>query len=112
QAMRILGRQFVFGRTIDEALSRAAPDIKAGVTHRFDMLGEAARTHPDAARYAEAYADALDRIAKEASGGITRSPGISVKLSALHPRYEFTHAEEAKAAMLPVLRDLGLHAER
>ena len=110
QAMRILGRQFVFGRTIDEALSRAAPDIKVGITHSFDMLGEAARTHPDAARYAEAYADALDRIAKEASGGITRSPGISVKLSALHPRYEFTHAEDAAAAMLPVLRDLAMQA--
>jgi len=110
QAMRILGRQFVFGRTIDEALRRAAPDRTAGLTHSFDMLGEAARTHEDAARYADAYADALDRIAKEAEGGIPRSPGISVKLSALHPRYEFTHAEEVKAAMLPVLRDLALKA--
>ncbi len=110
QAMRILGRQFVFGRTIDEALRRAEPERAAGITHSFDMLGEAARTHQDAARYAQAYADALDRIAKEAKGGITRSPGISVKLSALHPRYEFTHAEEARAAMLPVLRDLALRA--
>jgi RHH-type proline utilization regulon transcriptional repressor/proline dehydrogenase/delta 1-pyrroline-5-carboxylate dehydrogenase len=110
QAMRILGRQFVFGRTIDEALQRAAPDRKAGLTHSFDMLGEAARTHADAARYAKAYADALDRIAKEAGEGVGRSPGISVKLSALHPRYEYTHAEEAKAAILPVLIDLARRA--
>jgi RHH-type proline utilization regulon transcriptional repressor/proline dehydrogenase/delta 1-pyrroline-5-carboxylate dehydrogenase len=110
QAMRILGRQFVFGRTIDEALGLAAPEQQAGLTHSFDMLGEAARTHEDAARYAQAYAGALDRIAKEAKGGITRSAGISVKLSALHPRYEFTHAEEARTAMLPVLRGLAMKA--
>ncbi|HEY0163820.1 MAG TPA: proline dehydrogenase family protein, partial [Sphingomicrobium sp.] len=107
QAMRILGRQFVFGRTIDEALQRAAPDRQTGLTHSFDMLGEAARTHADAARYAKAYADALDTIAKEAGEGIGGSPGISVKLSALHPRYEFTHADEVKAAVMPVLVDLA-----
>ncbi|MBA2466517.1 MAG: proline dehydrogenase family protein, partial [Sphingomonas sp.] len=110
QAMRILGRQFVFGRTIDEALRRAEPDRKAGLTHSFDMLGEAARTHADAARYATAYADALDTIAEEAGEGVGRSPGISVKLSALHPRYEYTHAAEAKAAILPVLVDLARRA--
>ncbi len=107
QAMRILGRQFVFGRTIEEALHRAEPDRRAGLTHSFDMLGEAARTHADAARYAKAYADALDSIAREAKDGIGRSPGISVKLSALHPRYEYMHAEEATAAILPVLIDLA-----
>ncbi|MEO8176987.1 MAG: bifunctional proline dehydrogenase/L-glutamate gamma-semialdehyde dehydrogenase PutA [Sphingomicrobium sp.] len=110
QAMRILGRQFVFGRTIDEALRRAAPERDAGLTHSFDMLGEAARTHDDAARYARAYADALDRIAKDAHGGFKRSAGISVKLSALHPRYEFSHAAEAKAAIVPVLRELAMKA--
>jgi RHH-type proline utilization regulon transcriptional repressor/proline dehydrogenase/delta 1-pyrroline-5-carboxylate dehydrogenase len=110
QAMKILGRQFVFGRTIDEAMRRAAPERASGLTHSFDMLGEAARTHEDAARYARAYGDALDRIATEAKDGFVRSPGISVKLSALHPRYEFTHAEEAKAAILPVVRELALKA--
>jgi RHH-type proline utilization regulon transcriptional repressor/proline dehydrogenase/delta 1-pyrroline-5-carboxylate dehydrogenase len=110
QAMRILGRQFVFGRTIDESMRRAGPEREAGLTHSFDMLGEAARTYEDAARYAKAYAGALDRIAKEARGGITRSPGISVKLSALHPRYEFARADEVKTAMLPVLRELALKA--
>jgi RHH-type proline utilization regulon transcriptional repressor/proline dehydrogenase/delta 1-pyrroline-5-carboxylate dehydrogenase len=110
QAMRILGRQFVFGRTIDEALRRGAPERKQGLSHSFDMLGEAARTFPDAARYAESYRNALDRIGKEAKGGFARSPGISVKLSALHPRYEWSHAEEAKAYILPVLRDLAAKA--
>jgi RHH-type proline utilization regulon transcriptional repressor/proline dehydrogenase/delta 1-pyrroline-5-carboxylate dehydrogenase len=110
QGMRILGGQFVFGRTIDEALARAAPEQVKGLSHSFDMLGEAAKTHADAARYADAYRGALDRIAASASGGFRAAPGISVKLSALHPRYEFTHAEEAKAAILPVLRELAAKA--
>ncbi len=110
QAMRILGRQFVFGRTIDEALRRAQPERRDGLTHSFDMLGEAARTFADAERYAEAYRQALDRIAAEAKGGFACSPGISVKLSALHPRYEWSHAAEATAYMLPVLRDLAARA--
>lgn len=110
QAMKILGRQFVFGRTIDEALKRAAPERSKGWSHSFDMLGEAAKTHADAARYARAYADALDTIAATAKGGFRVSAGISVKLSALHPRYEWSHAEQAKAAILPVLRNLALKA--
>jgi len=110
QAMKILGRQFVFGRTIDEALKRAAPEQARGWGHSFDMLGEAAKTHADAARYARAYAGALDTIAATAKGGFRKAAGISVKLSALHPRYEWSHAEEAKAAILPVLRDLALKA--
>ena len=110
QAMKILGRQFVFGRTIDEALKRAAPEQAKGWSHSFDMLGEAAKTHSDAARYAKAYSDALDTIATQAAGGFRKAPGISVKLSALHPRYEWSHAEEAKAAILPVVRDLALKA--
>ncbi len=110
QAMKILGRQFVFGRTIDEALRRAEPDRGEGLTHSFDMLGEAARTHEDAERYRLSYADALDRIAESASGGFTVSPGISVKLSALHPRYDYLRADEAKAALVPILRDLASRA--
>ena len=110
QGMKILGRQFVFGRTIAEALSRAGPERKAGLNHSFDMLGEAARTHDDAARYARSYSDALEAIAAEATGGFRASPGISVKLSALHPRYEWNHADEVKAAILPVLRDLAMKA--
>jgi RHH-type proline utilization regulon transcriptional repressor/proline dehydrogenase/delta 1-pyrroline-5-carboxylate dehydrogenase len=110
QAMKILGKQFVFGRTISEALKRAAPEQAKGWSHSFDMLGEAAKTYPDAARYAKAYAGALDTIAKVAKGGFCKAPGISVKLSALHPRYEWSHAEEAKAAILPVVRELAMKA--
>ena len=110
QGMKILGGQFVFGRTIDEALANARPEQARGISHSFDMLGEAARTHGDAARYARSYADALDRIAASATGGYRVAPGISVKLSALHPRYEFTHAGEAKASIMPVLRELAAKA--
>ncbi|MFL6747324.1 MAG: bifunctional proline dehydrogenase/L-glutamate gamma-semialdehyde dehydrogenase PutA, partial [Sphingomicrobium sp.] len=112
EAMKILGRNFVFGRTIDEALRRAAPERSRGLSHSFDMLGEAAKTYADADRYAEAYRGALDRMAKEAKGGFRASPGISVKLTALHPRYEWSHAEEALAAILPVVRDLALKASK
>ncbi len=107
QAMKILGRQFVFGRTIEEALHRAAPEREKGLSHSFDMLGEGARTFEDAEHYRRSYTDALAKIAAAASGGVVRSPGISVKLSALHPRYEFLNAAAAKAALLPVLFDLA-----
>ncbi len=107
QAMKILGRQFVFGRTIGEALKRARPEQAQGISHSFDMLGEAARTLEDAESYADAYRSALKTIAASAKGqGVRSAPGISVKLSALHPRYEWSHADEAKAVILPVLRDL------
>ena len=112
EAMKILGRNFVFGRTIDEALKRAAPEQKQGLSHSFDMLGEAAKTFADAERYAQAYRGALDRIAKEAKGGFRKTPGISVKLTALHPRFEFTQRDEALAAVIPVVRELALKASK
>ncbi len=110
QAMKILGGQFVFGRTIDEALGRAAPESKRGLSHSFDMLGEAAMTFADAERYRQAYDTALDAVARVAKGGVAASPGISVKLSALHPKYGFVHAEEARAALVPMLRELAIKA--
>ena len=112
QAMKILGGQFVFGRTIDEALERAAPERKQGLTHSFDMLGEAAMTFDDAERYRRSYLAALERIAQEAGAGMVRSPGISVKLSALFPRYDFFHAAAARAVLVPMLKDLALRASR
>ncbi|MGH6729460.1 MAG: proline dehydrogenase family protein, partial [Sphingomicrobium sp.] len=112
EAMKILGRNFVFGRTIEEALKRAQPERKQGLSHSFDMLGEAARTEADAKRYAKAYADALDRIAADAAGGFKSAPGISVKLSALHPRFEYAHADEALGAIIPVMRALALKAAK
>ncbi|MCC6924661.1 bifunctional proline dehydrogenase/L-glutamate gamma-semialdehyde dehydrogenase PutA [Novosphingobium sp.] len=110
QAMKILGGQFVFGRTIDEALERAAPERKQGLTHSFDMLGEAAMTFADADKYLASYHGALDAIAAEAGAGIVRSPGISVKLSALYPRYDFLHAPAARAALVPMIKALALKA--
>jgi RHH-type proline utilization regulon transcriptional repressor/proline dehydrogenase/delta 1-pyrroline-5-carboxylate dehydrogenase len=110
-AMREMGENFVLGRTIAEAVRRGADEVKKGNLYSYDMLGEAARTDEDALRYHRAYADAIAALAKEARfDDIRRNPGISVKLSALHPRYERPH----RASMLPVmierLRSLALAA--
>jgi RHH-type proline utilization regulon transcriptional repressor/proline dehydrogenase/delta 1-pyrroline-5-carboxylate dehydrogenase len=107
QAMKILGGQFVFGRTIDEALKRAAPERARGLQHSFDMLGEAAMTFADAERYRRSYEAAIARLSRETSPGWERSPGISVKLSALYPRYDFLHAQAAKDALVPMIRELA-----
>jgi RHH-type proline utilization regulon transcriptional repressor/proline dehydrogenase/delta 1-pyrroline-5-carboxylate dehydrogenase len=112
EAMKILGRNFVFGRTIDEAMKRAEPERRQGLSHSFDMLGEAARTFEDAERYAGSYRNALGRIAQEAQGGLRKSPGISVKLTALHPRFEFLQAQDAVAAVVPIVRELALKAAK
>jgi RHH-type proline utilization regulon transcriptional repressor/proline dehydrogenase/delta 1-pyrroline-5-carboxylate dehydrogenase len=112
-AMRILGRQFVMGRTIGEALNRAAVAERHGYRHSYDMLGEAAKTAPDAARYHEAYATAIAAIGRTAGGrDIEAAPGISVKLSALHPRYEFGQRERVMRELLPRLADLAGQARR
>ena len=110
QAMRIMGGQFVFGRDIGEALKRAAPERAKGLTHSFDMLGEAAMTFADAEKYRLAYAGALERLAKEATAGVGGSPGISVKLSALHPKYFYLHADQARGDIVPIVRDLAMKA--
>ena len=112
QAMRILGSQFVFGRTVEEALKRAAPERKQGLTHSFDMLGEAAMTFGDAERYRSSYAAAIERLAREAADGMRGSPGISVKLSALYPKYDFLHAEAATSTLVPIVRELALAASK
>jgi RHH-type proline utilization regulon transcriptional repressor/proline dehydrogenase/delta 1-pyrroline-5-carboxylate dehydrogenase len=87
QAMRLLGSHFVLGQTIEEALARAG--AQPASLYSFDMLGEGARTAADAERYFAAYADAIDAIGKSAgTAALPNRPEISVKLSALHPRYE------------------------
>ncbi|MEP4104362.1 MAG: bifunctional proline dehydrogenase/L-glutamate gamma-semialdehyde dehydrogenase PutA [Nitratireductor sp.] len=99
-AMREMGEQFVLGRTIAEAVKRGRAYTQKAYLYSYDMLGEAARTETDAKRYHRAYADAIAALAVHASGDdIRRNPGISVKLSALHPRYEFAQRER----MLPVM---------
>ena len=89
EAMRILGGQFVLGRNIEEAVGLARKAEAQGFAYSYDMLGEAARTEADARRYRAAYAEAIAVIAARAGAGSVRdNPGVSVKLSALHPRYE------------------------
>jgi RHH-type proline utilization regulon transcriptional repressor/proline dehydrogenase/delta 1-pyrroline-5-carboxylate dehydrogenase len=113
QAMRILGRQFVMGRDIAEALDRAKAMEKRGYRYSYDMLGEAARTMKDAERYAVAYSKAIAAIGKAASGrGAIDAPGISVKLSALHPRYEFAQADRVMGELVPRLKALALAAKK
>ncbi len=98
RAMREMGAQFVLGRDIKEAMKRGTPMVERGYTYSYDMLGEAARTESDAAYYHGAYAQAIATIAIRAtSERIKDNPGISVKLSALHPRYE----QGQRDAMLP-----------
>src|SRR5205823_14255519 len=85
-AMRLLSRQFVTGRTIAEAIDNAREREARGYRYSYDMLGEAALTAADAQRYLAAYEDAIDAIGDAARGkGIYAGPGLSVKLSALHP---------------------------
>jgi RHH-type proline utilization regulon transcriptional repressor/proline dehydrogenase/delta 1-pyrroline-5-carboxylate dehydrogenase len=108
QAMRILGRQFVMGRNIEEALERTRPAEKLGYRHSFDMLGEAARTMADAERYFAAYREAIAAIGQAAGNrDVFAAPGISVKLSALHPRYEFAQRARILAEVVPRLETLA-----
>ena len=96
-AMRIMGRQFVMGRTIEDALDNARPLESRGYRYSYDMLGEAARTRQAADRYLDAYKQAIAAIGAghAARRAVADRPGISVKLSALHPRYEIGQADRA-----------------
>ena len=110
QAMRIMGEQFVLGRTIHEALKRGAKKVKAGeaANFSFDMLGEGARTAEDAARYLEAYREAIKAVADDGDPSLDpeQKNGISVKLSALHPRYEAVHEPRVFDELYPRLLQL------
>ena len=112
QSMRILGRQFVLGQTIREGMKNAKEQEDEGFTYSYDMLGEAARTGADAERYQKSYADAIDAIAKQAKGDVRSSPGISVKLSALHPRYEYTHKSTVMRELVPRALELAKQAAK
>ncbi|MBZ8133698.1 bifunctional proline dehydrogenase/L-glutamate gamma-semialdehyde dehydrogenase PutA [Afifella sp. IM 167] len=104
QAMKMLGAQFVLGRNIEEAMRRAAPMRQKGYRYSYDMLGEAARTAEDAERYFRSYSDAISAIGKESgTGDIVSRPSISVKLSALHPRYETVQRKRVLAELAPRL---------
>jgi RHH-type transcriptional regulator, proline utilization regulon repressor / proline dehydrogenase / delta 1-pyrroline-5-carboxylate dehydrogenase len=110
QAIGIMGEQFVLGRTIEAALKRAA---KEGQVCSFDMLGEGARTEADAARYEAAYAAALETVGARSKGaGPEAGHGVSVKLSALSPRYEATQEARVWMELYPRLKRLALIAAR
>jgi RHH-type proline utilization regulon transcriptional repressor/proline dehydrogenase/delta 1-pyrroline-5-carboxylate dehydrogenase len=111
QAMRIMGHQYVMGRDIESAMQRARRKENRRYRYSFDMLGEAALTARDAERYRRAYVDAIDAIGREAEGrDAFDAHSISVKLSALHPRYEYAQHERVMDEMVPVLRDLAIQA--
>ncbi|HVA12949.1 MAG TPA: bifunctional proline dehydrogenase/L-glutamate gamma-semialdehyde dehydrogenase PutA [Stellaceae bacterium] len=110
-AMRILGHQFVMGRNIAEALARAEPAEAQGYRFSYDMLGEAARTADDAARYAARYRAAIAAIGARVGGrNLYHAPGISVKLSALHPRYEEAQRARVRRELPPILLALARQA--
>ncbi|MCI4441816.1 MAG: trifunctional transcriptional regulator/proline dehydrogenase/L-glutamate gamma-semialdehyde dehydrogenase [Tibeticola sp.] len=110
-AMRLMGEQFVLGQTIAEALARARTLEAQGFRHSYDMLGEAALTDADAERYFQAYAEAINAIGAAAQGrGVRERAGISIKLSALHPRYSRSQRARVLKELYPRLRALARSA--
>ena len=106
-AVRLMGRQFVTGQTITDALDHAEPREARGYRFSYDMLGEAALTEADAQRYFRSYADAIGAIGRASAGrGVIAGPGISVKLSALHPRYSRAQRGRVLSELLPRVRAL------
>ncbi|WP_447584818.1 bifunctional proline dehydrogenase/L-glutamate gamma-semialdehyde dehydrogenase PutA [Pseudoxanthomonas mexicana] len=108
QAMRIMGHQFVMGRTIDEALARSRKGGNADYRYSFDMLGEGALTTKDAARYLEAYRQAIHAIGRTGPfADVFAAPSISIKLSALHPRYEHAKRARVMKELAPAILELA-----
>ncbi|MBB4066654.1 trifunctional transcriptional regulator/proline dehydrogenase/L-glutamate gamma-semialdehyde dehydrogenase [Gellertiella hungarica] len=112
-AMRMMGEQFVTGETIDEALKRARPLEARGFRYSYDMLGEAATTAADARRYYRDYENAIHAIGRAAAGrGVYEGPGISIKLSALHPRYNRAQSARVMGELLPMVKQLAQIAKQ
>lgn len=112
QAMRLMGRHFVLGETIEAALARAQPHSSRHRRYSFDMLGEGARTAEDAARYFNSYASAIEAIGHSTGDrSLPDRPGISVKLSALHPRFEAVSRGRVMTELVPRLIDLARQAK-
>jgi RHH-type proline utilization regulon transcriptional repressor/proline dehydrogenase/delta 1-pyrroline-5-carboxylate dehydrogenase len=112
QAMRLMGSHFVLGETIESALARAELDVEGAPRYSFDMLGEGARTAADAERYFNSYASAIEAIGRAAGDQpLPDRPGISVKLSALHPRFEALSRERVMTELVPRLIDLARRAK-
>ena len=112
RAMREMGRQFVLGENIDKAMKRAEGMQALGFTYSYDMLGEAARTDADARAYHLSYSRAISNIAQHCiHGTVAENPGISVKLSALHPRYEIAQEARVMEELVPRVRALAMLAK-
>lgn len=112
-AMQLMGTQFVMGKTIGSAITRALKQEVKGYRYSYDMLGEGARTQATADRYYESYLAAIVAIGESSKGrGPIASAGISVKLSAIHPRYEMTHRERVMDELVPRLKSLALIAKQ
>ena len=113
QAMKLMGQHYVLGRTIQEAATRGAHDLPAGTRFSFDMLGEGARTHDDARGYFNAYMAAIRGIGeRNACDDVFAADGISVKLSALHPRYQYSQRQCVLEDMLPRVLEMAEVARR
>src|SRR6184192_1262285 len=112
QPMRLMGNHFVLGETIEAALARAEPHSSQPRRYSFDMLGEGARTAEDAARYFNSYSRAIEAIGRSADKrALPDRPGISVKLSALHPRFEAVSHARVMRELVPRLIDLARQAK-
>ncbi|MGR3714811.1 MAG: bifunctional proline dehydrogenase/L-glutamate gamma-semialdehyde dehydrogenase PutA [Shimia sp.] len=112
RSMKEMGRQFVLGENINSAMQRAEGMEKKGYSYSYDMLGEAAKTDADAMQYHLAYSRAISAIATACTHvDIRDNPGISVKLSALHPRYEIAQKDRVMSELVPRLRSLALLAK-
>ena len=113
EAIKLLSEQFVLGRTIHEAIKRSQSALKEGFRYSYDMLGEVARTQADADRYYNSYFQAISTLGKSHSAeNIYEGPSISVKLSALYPRYEFKKRELAVPFLINRVKELALYAKQ
>lgn len=111
RAMREMGRQFVLGQTMPEAMTRAAKQEAKGYSYSYDMLGEAAMTMADADAFFASYKNAIAQITPRCTAADMRNnPGISIKLSALHPRYEVAQKERVMGELVPRVLELALDA--
>lgn len=113
-AMGVMSRHFVLGKDIEQAIEKSAPFERDGFAFSYDMLGEAALTKKDAERYRQNYQHAVETLAKQQSKytNIKEAPGLSVKLSALHPRYEYTHRDWCVKSLVQDVKQMAITAKR